>query len=95
MQYFEPLAPAVAPNWGRVPPIVAEGAPRLDGRSLLVGSSAGELCITLHEWGVRLRAGPAVRDYGILLQEPEALALRLQAGTDAVSIEATPTQPWL
>jgi alpha-D-xyloside xylohydrolase len=88
VQYFEPLAPIVAPNWGRVPPVVVEGAPRLDGATLIIGSNAGELRLTLHEWGMRLRAGPAVRDYGILLQEPQSLPLRLESGGDAVRVEA-------
>jgi alpha-D-xyloside xylohydrolase len=74
VQYFEPLAPIAAPNWGRVPPLVAEGAP---------------LRMTLHDWGMRLRAGPPVRDYGILLQEPVALPVQLQSGSDALLLEAT------
>lgn len=88
MPYFEPIAPVAAPNWGRVPPVVVEGAPRLDGASLILGSNAGEIRITLHEWGMRLRAGVAVRDYGILVREPDALPLRLQSTGDALRLEA-------
>ena len=88
MHYFEPIAPVAAPNWGRVPPVAAEGVPRLDGATLIIGSNAGELRITLHEWGMRLRAGVAVRDYGILVREPEALPLRLQSTGDALRLDA-------
>ncbi len=89
MANFDPLAAVAAPNWGRIEPVVAQSTPQIDGQELRVDTSAGELRITLHDWGVRLRAGPPARDYGILLGEPPALPLQLTEDSDATTASAT------
>ena len=68
-----------APNWGRIPAVAVTGAPavNLDG-SVTLPTDAGPLRVALLECGVRLRLGPDARDYGIVLREPAALAVRIE-----------------
>ncbi|MFZ9478598.1 MAG: alpha-xylosidase [Steroidobacteraceae bacterium] len=87
------LVDPVAPNWGRMAPAVVTAPPRLEGSMLTVPTSLGELRITLHEFGLRLRSAEDVRDYGILCGSTAALpvVLRKQGeGDSSVScLEAT------
>jgi alpha-D-xyloside xylohydrolase len=75
------------PNWGRIPALAVTGAPVLGaagaGHELRLpvaatGSAAEDLVLTLHEHGLRLRAGPPVRDHGILIAAPAPLPLQLE-----------------
>jgi alpha-D-xyloside xylohydrolase len=54
-----------APNWGRITPVCVTGA--------------GPLRVELLACGARLRLGPDARGYGILLADPAALPLRVEA----------------
>ncbi|MFN7273047.1 MAG: alpha-xylosidase, partial [Gammaproteobacteria bacterium] len=71
------------PNWGRIPALAVTGAPALvavgAGHELRLPTSAGEIVLTLHDHGLRLRVGPPVRDYGILVAAPVPLQLQLEA----------------
>jgi alpha-D-xyloside xylohydrolase len=81
------------PNWGRIPALAVTGAPALvavgAGHELRLptapvdraegGVAASGIVITLHEHGLRLRVGPPVRDYGILVAAPVPLQLQLEA----------------
>ena len=76
-----------SPNWGRIPPVRVDGAATvLDSGAVLIPTSAGELTVTLHDVGVRLRLGPPARDYGILSRVPAALAPIVNAGDGATRI---------
>lgn len=68
---------AVVPRWGRIPPLAATGPVRLEGAVLHVPTVEGDLRFTLHERGLRIRSAGAVRDYGILCEEPAPLALTI------------------
>jgi hypothetical protein len=65
------------PNWGRIPALAVTGAPVLGaadaGHALRLPTTAGDLVVTLLEHGLRLRVGPPVRDYGILVASPAPL----------------------
>jgi alpha-D-xyloside xylohydrolase len=69
-----PLASVDPPNWGRIPALAVTGAATVrDDGALRVPTSGGDLLVTLHDFGLRLRLGPPVRDYGILAASPAAL----------------------
>ena len=76
-----------APNWGRIPAVKVTGAAIVgpDG-SVTLPTDAGPLRASLHEFGARLRLGPDVRDYGILLQSPRALPARVESGPGVTRI---------
>jgi alpha-D-xyloside xylohydrolase len=77
------------PNWGRIPPVrVAGAASILASGEVSIPTSAGTLTVTLHEGGVRLRLGPAARDYGILAHAPAALAPSVAAGDGTTRISS-------
>jgi alpha-D-xyloside xylohydrolase len=80
------------PNWGRIPPVKVTG-PALVGTDGLVtlSTDAGVFTLSLHDWGARLRAGPPVRDYGILPAQPQALPCSLSAVPAGTRIEARAT----
>ena len=76
-----------SPNWGRIPPVQVDGAATvLDSGAVLIPTSSGELTVTLHDVGVRLRLGPPARDYGILARAPAALAPIVNAGDGSTHI---------
>lgn len=66
-----------APRWGRLPSAQVNGEPILAGRVLRVPTTVGELRISLHEFGLRLRSAGEVRDYGILCGDVTALPVTL------------------
>ncbi len=78
-----------APNWGRIPPLRATGpaTATADG-GVRLPTDAGDLLVTLHDFGVRLRLGPPARDYGILAAPPRALAPAIEAGDGTTRISA-------
>lgn len=70
------------PAWGRVPALRVVGSARVvDGTHLSLPTDAGELAVSVHACGVRLRLGPPARDYGILVDPPPALAIEAVDGT--------------
>jgi alpha-D-xyloside xylohydrolase len=77
------------PNWGRIAPVtVTGGAWKADDGSVRVPTSGGELAITLHTFGARLRLGPTARDYGILVAPPAALDVDLSDDGERTRIAA-------
>ena len=64
-----------SPEWGRMPQLQGYGQVRKDanGRAF-VPTEAGDLRVSLYEFGVRLRLGPdRPNDYGMLASEPKDL----------------------
>jgi alpha-D-xyloside xylohydrolase len=78
----------VAPNWGRIPPLTLLTAPELHGRQLRLPTNAGSLRLTLHDCGMRLRSEQNARDYGMLVEEPAALALACRTTVHGFEITA-------
>lgn len=80
----------VAPNWGRIPPVVVTGAAALlDATTAAVPTSAGPLHVSIQAAGVRLRIGPArTFDYGMIAQAPDDLPLSLTVDADATTLAA-------
>ena len=88
------------PHWGRIPAAtVTGGAHAAADGTVRVPTSAGELTITLHDFGARLRLGPPARDYGILVAPPAALVptvssdgerTRIVAGDRMLTLEHAP-----
>jgi alpha-D-xyloside xylohydrolase len=77
------------PNWGRVPALTVTGVATVESDgSVRVPTSAGELWVTLHDFGARLRLGPPGRDYGILVEAPQALPIELHTGDGQTRIVA-------
>jgi alpha-D-xyloside xylohydrolase len=77
------------PDWGRMPAVRVTGPPAAGaGHVVTLPTSAGDLRLSLHESGARLRLGPPGRDYGILLAEPVALPVNVQASDDSTRITA-------
>jgi len=77
------------PNWGRIPALAVSGAATLaDDGSVRVPTSAGELSVTLHDFGARLRLGPPGRDYGILVEAPTPLPVAVEVGEGQTRIVA-------
>lgn len=65
------------PDWGRMAPAQLAGEPVLQDDVLLLPTSLGTLRLSLHEFGMRLRSGGDVRDYGILCGNLVPLSLTL------------------
>ena len=88
---FDPAAP----NWGRIAPAIVTAPPRLEGTVLTVPTSLGDLRMTLHDFGLRLRSAGDVRDYGILCGSTAELPVSVSGkgeGESAAScLEATTT----
>lgn len=74
MTSFE-LADLEPPRWGRIASARVEGAPTLVDDVLHVSTTLGELRISLHESGLRLRSAADVRDYDILCGDQAKLSL--------------------
>jgi alpha-D-xyloside xylohydrolase len=81
----------IAPNWGKIPPLKLLGAPAVVGTQLHLATSAGSLCLTLHDCGLRLRSEQRARDYGMLVAEPVELPLALEATADGLRVSAVTT----
>jgi len=79
------------PNWSdqTALAIVAAAVVDPDG-SVRVPTSAGELVVTLHDFGLRLRLGPAGRDYGILVTAPASLPVTLTHEVGRTQVSAGP-----
>ena len=78
-----------APAWDNIPAlsVTAVGDLTEGGKSLLVQTDAGPLQISLYSFGARLRLG--VRqfgDYGMLVEEPDAMALNVESAADTTVI---------
>lgn len=82
----------LAPAWSRLPPLEATGPAGVEADAVRIATSAGDLVVTLHAFGARLRLGPRRSfDYGMLVGEPAPLAPRLlEDEAEAVLIEAGP-----
>jgi len=79
------------PAWSRIPPVAVTGPATLaSGHEVQVPTTAGPLTITLHDCGARLRLGPPVRDYGILVATPQSLPVSLTATAGGTRIVAGP-----
>ncbi|MBM4209903.1 MAG: alpha-xylosidase, partial [Gammaproteobacteria bacterium] len=65
------------PNWGRMAAAQVAGELVLQDNVLHLPTSLGSLRLSLHEFGLRLRSGGDVRDYGILCGDLEPLPLKL------------------
>ncbi len=76
------------PNWGRIPPLAVTGPASITDGEVQVPTSAGELRISLHDFGARLRLGPPARDYGILWQLPTPAAVELHSSSTHTEIVA-------
>ena len=77
------------PHWGRIPAVTVTGSAQADADgSMRVPTSAGDLTITLHEFGARLRLGPPARDYGILAAPAVALATSVSVDGERTRIVA-------
>lgn len=78
-----------APNWGRVPPVEVTGPATVGtDRVVTVPTSAGTLRVSMLADGVRLRLGGQARDYGILVAEPEPLAVDVEGSPDRSVLRA-------
>jgi alpha-D-xyloside xylohydrolase len=77
-----------SPPWGRIAPLRVESAPRLAGDTLYLTTRLGDLRVTLHECGLRLRSASDVRDYGILTGDPAALPLTVERGGSATIVRS-------
>ncbi|NND83353.1 MAG: glycoside hydrolase family 31 protein [Gammaproteobacteria bacterium] len=72
----------VEPDWNAIGAAELCAPPKLmDDQRLRLPTRAGDLVLSLHSQGVRLRSEPlAERDYGLLVSEPPALPLELDIG---------------
>jgi alpha-D-xyloside xylohydrolase len=77
------------PDWGRIPALAVDGVAQAQADcSVRVPTTAGDLTITLHAFGARLRLGPAARDYGILVADPASLPVEIEIAADRTRISA-------
>jgi len=84
------LAEVTAPDWGCIPPLDITGMARLtdEGRAVLLPGTAGDLCLRVYDFGVRLQiGGDRPIDYGILQQAPRPLALTLTGDDQRTRIQ--------
>jgi alpha-D-xyloside xylohydrolase len=62
-------------------------APNLRNGVVSIETEIGELRISLHDFGARLRLANRDIDYGLLLHEPAAAAVTVENGDDAIVID--------
>ncbi len=65
------------PNWGKLPPLQLAGASRVENNVVYISTDQGELIISLHEFGARLRIGGDVIDYDILVGDLTPLPISM------------------
>ncbi|MGK0499687.1 MAG: alpha-D-xyloside xylohydrolase [Oceanicoccus sp.] len=80
MANFDPAAP----DWNEIPPLAVSGVATLVAVDAVeLATTAGPLTISLHDFGARLRFGECeFADYGMLLDEPTAVALSLSSNSE-------------
>jgi alpha-D-xyloside xylohydrolase len=72
------------PNWSRLAPLQVTGAAAVSADGAVeCPTSAGMLRVTMLESGVRLRIGPAARDYGILADPAASAPLHAELASSA------------
>jgi len=78
------------PDWDMIEGVCVRGTPFLDaGAAVIVPTDAGELRISFHTVGMRMRIGP-VRPlaYAMLKVEPDPFSVRMDAGAEQSEIVA-------
>ena len=85
MTHFDSAAPA----WNDIPPLEVCGTPKpVEAGAISIATTQGPLVITLHSFGARLRFGECqFSDYGMLVDEPEAMPLSVTSSDDQTVIE--------
>ncbi len=76
------------PRWSEVPAIAVTGAATVRGCEVLLPTDAGTLRLSLHAGGLRLRLGPELPDYGILVAPPAALPPEVEATGQGTRLRA-------
>ena len=79
------------PDWDKLQAArVISGSNCLIGaNTLLLQTDAGPLSISLHKFGARLRLGiPQLADYGMLIEEPEAMPLSVESADNLTDVSA-------
>ena len=84
MTSSSPFGPSI-PNWGRIAPARVAAAPSLRAHVLHVPTTLGELRVSLHEFGLRIRSESDVKDYGILCGSTSPLESSVRVTTDAAT----------
>ncbi len=74
------------PDWGKLPPVRLTGNIQLADDIATVPTNAGDLLITFHPFGMRLRIGGAVTEYNILVGDLTPLPLHLQQTATGISL---------
>lgn len=84
MTSSSPFGPSI-PNWGRIAPARVAAAPSLRAHVLHVPTTLGELRVSLHEFGLRIRSESDVKDYAILCGSTSPLESSVRVTTDAAT----------
>lgn len=81
------------PDWNSMVPLsvlsvsIADAGPQ-GGREVVLTTSEGSLCVTLHSFGARFRFGATpVAEYDILVEDPETAALKVHEDNGVTVIE--------
>ncbi len=93
------LSTVQQPNWSKLPPVNVTGAAVVSDNIAVLPTSDGALRVSLHPFGVRLRLGGDVPEYGIISGDLSASELtftaeagqtRLQCATHELIIQHAP-----
>ncbi|MEM9749677.1 MAG: TIM-barrel domain-containing protein [Pseudomonadota bacterium] len=86
MSAFEPIRP----DWSQFPPAHATGeAARTARNAVRIETSLGDLLVTLHPFGARIRmGGPRHAEYGLLVNEPEEAVVALNETPAEIVLES-------
>lgn len=83
------LAGVEPPAWGRLDAVTVTGEARLQAEAIVLATSAGEIVLTLHDSGLRLRSAQAGRDYDMLVQAPAAIPVQLHGAEGTTRVIAS------
>jgi alpha-D-xyloside xylohydrolase len=69
-----------APNWNLISQVCVTGVAKLQSeKRIVIPTSAGDMCLSFHDCGLRIKMGKAsTADYGILLEEPVPLTCNIE-----------------
>ncbi len=76
----------VAPRWSQHPPAPIVALSRIGPTKAVIDTAIGELTVTLHDFGARLRFGERKNDYGLLVSEPNCEPITHEVTTERIII---------
>ena len=76
----------VFPKWSLHPPATIRALKTIERTRAIIETALGDLTVTLHDFGARLRFGERKNDYGLLIAEPACEVVSHEENADRIRI---------